>query len=840
MLPSFRHQPHDPRRPLLARLRRCRVGLLVGAIVAIPAQAAAPDQSAVSSTGVPNSFRLTLPLLFDGVYQGDVAVIATADGKISVDVERFVALMGPRLSPELIQKVKDAASTNSAIPIEGLNAIGITANYDPAKLELRISVPVAQQGARSISAYERGQNGLPSPLTIAPAPVSGSATFTARQTYDWGSGGTRAKFSPLRLSADVAANIGGPGGIYVLAQGEFDGGGAERFRRGNIVAIHDDLKRAIRYAAGDVAPIAAGFQSAPTIGGISIQRQYGELRPFANIRPSGQFSFLLERPSTVDVVVNGSVLRTIQLDAGQYNLRDFPFFNGLNQVELYVVDPFGRRLLASFSQYFSARLLNQGVFEFGATGGVLERTGQIGSRYNTDRPSFSGYVRYGLTPSLTVGGNAQFSTNQWMAGGELGWATPIGTVGVLAALSRFNGVGTGSSLLVSYEASARRLGFLERPQFNLEFQKVSRAFTPLTVTLPINRYQYEVRSRFSTQLPGEFGFGIAASFARGRDLEPDEQRYAVNVSRRFRILNVTASYERVVTRGPARDSRFLLTFSLPIGRSQSLRASYDTRDSQYSLEYSRFQRDELDTVGIRAALVRANGGITGSGEVSYNGNRFGALLQHNVISDANLGRVRSQQTSYTIATQLAFANGRLAVGRPVGPRFAIVAAHSTLEGAAIGVSQGVGRDKPQARTGRFGPALAPVGNSYTPTQLRIDAEKVPTGYDIGPGQYELFPGIASGYRIQVGSDASRIVLGNLVAADGKPIALQGGEIRSLDTPSAKPILIFTNSTGRFVASGLAPGRYEMRLGPQGDIVVPLVVPKEAKGLIDAGTIKVGK
>ena len=805
-----------------------------------PAASVARDQSPAIATRSPASFRLTLPLLFDGAYQGDIPVVATADGHVSVDADRFVALMGPRLSPSLIAAIKAAAGSDSTVATDKLTAIGITAIYDTAKLELRVSVPVTQQGARSVSAYERTQTGEPGPLTIAPSRVSGSLTLTARQTLDWGSGGSRAAFSPVRIAADVAANIGGTQGIYLIAQGDFDGGATQQFQRNNVVVLHDDLKRAIRYAGGDVAPIGAGFQTSPTIGGLSIQRQYGEIRPFENIRPSGQFSFLLERPSTVDVVVNGSVLRTIRLDAGQYNLRDFPFFNGLNQVELYVVDQSGRRLLASFSQYFSARLLNKGVSEFGATVGVLERTGQVGARYDTDRPTFSGYVRYGLTSALTVGANGQFATGQFMSGLELGWAAPIGTVGVLASVSQFRGLGTGSAFLISYEASARQFGFLQRPQFNLELQKTSRNFTPLTVIVPVNRYAFEVRSRFSTQLPGGFGFGLAASFSRGRDFEPDEQRYAANVSRRFRIVNLTASYERVVSRGPARDSRFLLTLSLPIGRSQNVRAAYDTRDNQYSVEYSRFQRDELDTIGIRAALTRADSGVTGSGELSYNGNRFGALIQHSVISDSNLSAIRSQQTSYTVGTQIAFAGGRVAIGHPVGPRFAIVSAHPTLDGSTVDVRQGVGRDKPQARTGTYGPALAPVGNAYTPTQLRVDAEDIPTGYDIGPGQYDIFPGVASGYAVQVGSDASRVLLGNLLGVDGKPVALQGGELKSLDRPDAKPILIFTNSAGRFVASGLTPGRYQMRLGPQGEIVVPITIPKEAKGLVDAGTLRVTK
>jgi hypothetical protein len=54
------------------------------------------------------------------------------------------------------------------------------------------------------------------------------------------------------------------------------------------------------------------------------------------------------------------------------------------------------------------------------------------------------------------------------------------------------------------------------------------------------------------------------------------------------------------------------------------------------------------------------------------------------------------------------------------------------------------------------------------------------------------------------------------------------------------VLVFTNSAGRFFAEGLAPGKYDMVLGPALDIVVPLEVPEGSKGVIDVGTITIKK
>jgi outer membrane usher protein len=90
----------------------------------------------------------------------------------------------------------------------------------------------------------------------------------------------------------------------------------------------------------------------------------------------------------------------------------------------------------------------------------------------------------------------------------------------------------------------------------------------------------------------------------------------------------------------------------------------------------------------------------------------------------------------------------------------------------------------------------------------------------------------------IGSEASISVLGLLQGTDGKPLALLGGEVRALDNPDFKPVLVFTNSVGKFFAEGLAPGRYQMVLGPAMDIVVPLEVPTGSNGVVNAGTITV--
>ena len=785
------------------------------------------------------TYNLTLPLIFQGAYLGDVPVAASPDGHIAVNVERFIGLLGERLSPEMTAALKLLSGGQQIVAIEAFQPAGIVIAYDTAKLELRVTIPVDQQGGQSLSAVDETDRGRPTLVTIDPAVVAASLTMTARQAYVWSPSSSQG-WDPFRVSADFAGNIFGHEGLYFFAQGEYDEAASDPFHRGNAVLMYDDTDNALRYSAGDVTPVPAGFQSSPILGGLSFQRQYGELQPFRNVRPSGLFRFSLDRAATVDVVVNGTVIRTLRLEAGQYDLKDFPLFNGLNDVELYVVDEYGRRLIAAFSQFFSAKLLSPGIWEFGATAGlpqIRDETGD-GLQYDDNNATFSAYARYGLLDDITVGGNFQMDQLQWLAGAELGWATPIGTLGVVTGWSDIDGALSGHSYLVSYEASAEEIGFFRNPQVNLSYLYTSESFASVGTPVPDEPVEYELRGRFSTQLPYDFGLGVSASFTQGRDLEPNEARYGISVSRNLGFADVTASNERTERNGELDDNRFLLSLSIPLSDRENVRASYDSQNDQYQAEYLRFQRNELGDYGVRASVLRDNDRLTGTGEFAYNANRFAALLQHDAIADNAMSEIQSQRTSYTLGTQLAFADGDIAVGRPVGQRFAIVRAHETLEGSAVGVTQNKGSKSREAETDFFGPALVSAGGSYQPQSVYVDVEDLPAGYNVGTGQYDLFPGPASGYAVTVGSDASHVVMGNLLATDGKPLSLLGGEVRAVGREGFKPVLVFTNSGGRFFAEGLAPGKYQMVLGPALDIVVDIEVPDGSKGVIDVGTITV--
>ena len=56
-----------------------------------------------------SSYFLTLPLFFRGVYLGDAPVVVSDAGVLGVDRDRFIALLGPQVIPELVARVQAQA-----------------------------------------------------------------------------------------------------------------------------------------------------------------------------------------------------------------------------------------------------------------------------------------------------------------------------------------------------------------------------------------------------------------------------------------------------------------------------------------------------------------------------------------------------------------------------------------------------------------------------------------------------------------------------------------------------------------------------------------------------------
>src|SRR3546814_17097695 len=107
-----------------------------------------------------------------------------------------------------------------------------------------------------------------------------------------------------------------------------------------------------------------GFQASLPLAGLSVQRSYGLLQPYHSVRPTGRQSFFLLRPSTVEVMVNGQLMRRVRLDPAPYDHTDFPTGFGANAVRLNTFPPTRNTTTHSLHLFFTPNQLTEGHRQF--------------------------------------------------------------------------------------------------------------------------------------------------------------------------------------------------------------------------------------------------------------------------------------------------------------------------------------------------------------------------------------------------------------------------------------------------------------------------------------------
>lgn len=829
----------------LVRLGRVAAWLATPALICLPCHAASNDgkgavstQPAVPSPALPQlvdtppSARTTVlipiqgPLTLDGKYIGDLSGAVDVSGGGVVDAVRLLDLLKPLLEPGLYGRVRARIAGQERIDMADLSTVGLTLSFDPLSLTFVLSLGASGRSKNDIS-FRRQE--VPDPANFAqPASFSAGINATLVQRYDHDAGG----LGPREGAFDLIANAGGFGGITLTAGADWDGNsGSSTFRRREARLTKDLFGPALRLTAGEYTPLIQGFQGAQRLLGFSATRAYSTIRPFQNIRPSGRRQFILDRESFVEVEVNGIIVERLRLTPGPYSLSDFPFGQGASAVRLLIDDEAGRREIAVFDVFGGDELLDPGVVDFGVSGGVLE-TGRL--TYGSS-PGISGYLRKGISDRLSLGINAQATGRRGQIGGSATFGSVLGLIALEAAASKDTWRNTsGLALSLDYR---RDFSVWAPNDFRLlaNVERVSRNFSDAFTPRPSN----DESLRAAAQITGNvrnYNVTLGGALIRGRDTAPDRRSYSFSIGHNVGRFGVSVSLGREETRLGRTINRFGLALTTNLGRRLTATARYDSASGLRELGVSRPSTGELNDISGSINVGEDGGRRTISGQARYLNNLFESELTYNRLFAKRVGGATSQDSLLRVSTFVGYADGKVALGRPVRDAFLIASVDPTLRGSKVALTDIGGRVI--ARAGPLRTALVPIPRAYGVSRFELAVDPLPTGYDLGTGLAEVFPGYGSGYRYNVGSAASRTVLGILMGPAG-PLALISGTVEPVEPDTHKAAHVrpfFTNRSGRFVADGMAPGRYRILVG--GKTIGTIAIPLKTSGIIDAGTIAV--
>ncbi len=763
------------------------------------------------------------PLTLDGKYLGDVSGEVDAQGEGLIDASALMDLLGPQLSPAMRETLSSRIAAQAKVAMADLRSPTFSLSFDPLALTFVAALSPQDRAQRRVS-FSQNENVDPKAFD-QPRRFAAGANITLAQLYSH----TDSRFSPLQGGVDMFANFGGFDGVTLTTGVDYDGGSSQqRWRRREIRLTKDVFQSAVRITAGEFAPPVESFQGSRRFLGVSVARAYSTIRPFQNVRPAGRRQFILERPALVVVEVNGIVTERIRLDAGPYSLGDFPFGQGANTVRLLVEDDNGQREIAVFDLFGGTGLLDPGVVDFGVSVGVLERDQlEYGSA-----PAMTGFVRKGLSDVLTVGANAQAANGRGQVGGLATWGSPAGLIQLSGAASH-NG-DTGRSGHVASVDYLREVAFRRKvdARFVASAQATSRFFQSAFDTSAVNSERWRAATRLLVR-SGRYSVNAGVAFVKGRE-RPDRTDYSLAFGRSFQRFAVNLAWQRGSANDGQKEDRVGVTLTSRFGGRWSTAARYDSANRFREVGVSRASSGRLNDVSGDLRLSQDRDNKTIAADVRYINNRFDAELVSNRLVSSAPGGTTRQESLWRLSTMIGYTDGAFGVGRTAREGFILATPHPTLARSRISLTDASGH--PVAHSGWLGPALAGIDRGYGVRRYEIEANPLPPGYDLGAGVVSTFPGFGNGYRIVVGSDASRTARGVLTSPSG-PVGLMGGMIEAVGgAPGAAGRPFFTNRNGRFVADGLSPGRYRLLI--RGQIVGEINIPANVEGTVDVGEIRI--
>ncbi|UTF60850.1 fimbria/pilus outer membrane usher protein [Gilvimarinus sp. DA14] len=764
-------------------------------------------------------FQLTGPLYLDDRYLGDIDLQVDMSGNGVVDAKRFLQLLQPLVSQQLYTAFATIAESNDFVTFQSLSVFGAQVSYDSSTLGVNVALPASQRGGKVLRL-----SGMqaPKPTSAAqPAPVAAGLRLSGQSSWVYGDIDSMQRDIGR---AEGFITLGGFEGITIESAVNYNSTLTDKTDIEGWKLTKDFFSSATRLQAGEIPILGSGLQSSTTIQGFGVYRQYQEIRPFQNVRPTGRQSLLLEQPSTVDIYVNGTKLQSINLPPGPYDLDDFPLLDGFNDVQFRIRDASGNEEIIDKSVFYSPAILGDGVTDFGVWAGEPAYNDNSGNDFVSSAYLLRGF---GLA---TVGGNMQVSTT----GYQLGNSTVIaGRNGFLAfdlawGQNRYTGQ-HGMSAAVNGHLN---LSLRKEEDLRLDFraERIGRTmFNPMAGNARNSQL-------WQTSLTGSWKYNRDTSFSFGATLQQrrryDENDWSTNLglTRRFGELSLSVNATHTERANRNSESSFRLSLTLPIGQDSRGASRYDSRSGRTELELSRLRRNETSDWSAQAVVGSDSLEHSADMEAAWYGQRFYSRVNHNSVepNQSNSGRIHA--SSIQLSTTLGYADGSLGWGRSSPTGFTLVDIHPSLKETSPYVVQ---TGEVMFKHDGLGPALIPAPLAYIMSDQEVVIDDLPLGYSFANSVRRIMPGFVSGYKFAIGTDAHKSVTGILLTAANQPAALLMGKLipQANDSPTVE---FFSSTNGQFFAEGLAQGRYDIVI--QDTVRGTIEIPDGEDTLIDLGRV----
>jgi outer membrane usher protein len=617
-------------------------------------------------------------------------------------------------------------------------------------------------------------------------------------------------FERVDAFSEAGISLGGN-----LLAGSFTRTGEGEFIRGYTSLTMDQRDSLQRWVIGDHFIGTGLLGGGAFLGGISMSRDFS-LDPYLFRYPSLGFAGALLTPSTVDVYINGILLRREQLPPGPFELRNLPVVSGGGFTQVVIRDAFGREQAITQPYYFSTGLLAPGLSEYSYNVG-FERLQSGRESWDYGALAFLGRHRLGITPNLTAGFRLEGSTERLSGGPSATIRLPIGTVDLAASGSLARGK-SGAAAFLGYSYFGRSIGFSAFAQLS------SDRYTTVGLDPDDDRAQLEAGGSLSVPLGSRLSMSLQYA---GADFRNRGWRHRIGCLSSLRLtqrasLFVSANHFPGIKDAPEHEFFAGVTYAFGRGITGSV---FHRRSGDQSSTAMQVQKSPPLGPGFG---YRVEGQISeqnrGSGVFRYQGD-YG-------IYEAAYGRFGDEDAT-TLSTfgSIVAIGGRVYPTRPIYDSFALIQVPGVAGVPGYISNQEVGR------TNRWGDLVVPNLLSYYGNRVGIGAADVPLDYSIDATEKVIAPPYRGGALVTFPIQQTQSFTGAVeVEVAGTSVIPAYGQITV--TPAGTAVISPLGKRGEFYLENLPAGRYPATVEYQeGVCQVVLDIPVMDGPFVHLGTLR---
>ena len=596
---------------------------------------------------------------------------------------------------------------------------------------------------------------------------------------------------------------------------------------GDTTIVKDDIQNNLTYRLGDVHTGSFGYKDTIPVGGFSVRRNFN-LDP-DTLNNSGNYNeYVLTGRSKVRYFVNGSLLKTLDQDAGKYSVKDLPLNDGLNDISIEIEDEFGIKKSYSFNENFSSLMLKEGSTLFDIT--VGEKISFINQKRFYDKENIvkSTFIKHGWTPSITQSLYLQSLPGITLYGQKDTLSTRIGLIDLDTAISDSLSSGVGQSATLSLTTSNNKRSGKDALKLSLE--KTSEKFRK-NITSVRNKYKNSEKIYYQKSLTDKIyaglGFENSSPFIRG---EKNTVILSANLS--YRIAKGVSSSMNLST-GYNEDHNKFKSVVLVFSFSENdfyLNSSYDSRSNNYRSSIS--GRENTYGVTPSASLGKKGSQESFNTDLIYR-SRYGNFTASTDQSKES-NNVTRGVSDISMSSSFSFGYSKkilaFSLSKPVSNSILIVKPSSHIDDQRISFYNRNDRISDQ---GIFNELSDTNLEPYKVKGFLIDPSELKDGYTIGKESFWFRPTYKSVSLIEVGSIGGVSLKGHIV--DGM-MNSQSNVNGTVESEEGSKYQFFSNSKGLVFIESIPRGKvvFKFKDGIYKDVAIN--IKEKEMGLVDIGYI----